>query len=115
MRTSAPGGSGRYLDVAGALDNPLQGLALNWSLHPSLASANVPVAAVSAVDEYDFWARGVWGDVEQRMLEAIGTFPPVPDPAVEGGRGDAAGRDPALATPPVRRRQLGDDGDLPRE
>jgi uncharacterized protein (DUF1501 family) len=72
---------GRYLDVAGALDNPLQGLALNWSLHPSLASANVPVAAVSAVNEYDFWARGVWGDVEQRMLAAIGTFPPVPDPA----------------------------------
>ena len=72
---------GRYLDVAGTLDNPLQGLALNYSLHPSLASANVPVAAVSAVDEYDFWARGVWGDVEQRMLEAMGTFPPVSDPA----------------------------------
>ena len=72
---------GRYLDVAGTLDNPLQGLALNWSLHPSLASANVPVAAVSAVDDYDFWARGVWGEVEDRMLEAIGTFPPVPDPA----------------------------------
>jgi uncharacterized protein (DUF1501 family) len=72
---------GRYLDVAGALDNPLQGLALSYSLHPSLASANVPVAAVSAVDDYGFWARGVWGDVEQRMLEAIGTFPPVPDPA----------------------------------
>jgi uncharacterized protein (DUF1501 family) len=72
---------GRYLDVAGTLDNPLQGLALNWSLHPSLASANVPVAAVSAVDDYDFWARGVWGEVEDRMLEAMGTFPPVPDPA----------------------------------
>jgi uncharacterized protein (DUF1501 family) len=72
---------GRYLDVAGTLDNPLQGLALNWSLHPSLASANVPVAAVSAVDDYDFWARGVWGEVQQRMLDAIGTFPPVSDPA----------------------------------
>lgn len=72
---------GRYLDVAGTLDNPLQGLALDYSLHPSLASANVPVAAVSAVDEYDFWARGVWGEVENRMLEAMGTFPPVPDPA----------------------------------
>ena len=33
------------------------------------------------MDEYDFWARGVWGDVEQRMLDALGTFPPVPDPA----------------------------------
>jgi len=72
---------GRYLDVAGTLDNPLQGLALSYSLHPALASANVPIAAVSAVDDYDFWAAGVWGDVEQRMLDALGTFPPVPDPA----------------------------------
>lgn len=72
---------GRYLDVAGALDNPLQGLALSHSLHPSLATANVPIAAVSAVDDYGFWARNVWGQVEQRMLDAIGTFPPVPDPA----------------------------------
>jgi uncharacterized protein (DUF1501 family) len=72
---------GRYLDVAGTLDNPLQGLALNYSLHPSLASANVPVAAVSAVDDYDFWARNVWGSVETRMLEALGTFPPVADQA----------------------------------
>ncbi|HXV96422.1 MAG TPA: DUF1501 domain-containing protein [Gaiellaceae bacterium] len=72
---------GRYLDAAGTLDNPLQGLALSHSLHPSLASANVPVAAVSAVDDYGFWARNVWGQVEQRMLDALGTFPPVPDPA----------------------------------
>ena len=72
---------GRYLDVAGTLDNPLQGLALSYSLHPALASANVPIAAVSRVDDYDFWARNVWGQVEQRMLDAIGSFPPVPDPA----------------------------------
>ena len=80
MRTSAPGGSDAT-SMSPGRSTTLQGLALNWSLHPTLASANVPVAAVSAVDEYDFWARGVWGDVEQRMLEAIGTFPPVPDPA----------------------------------
>jgi len=72
---------GRYLDVAGALDNPLQGLALSYSLHPALASANVPIATVSAPDDYGFWARNVWGQVEQRMLDALGTFPPVPDPA----------------------------------
>ncbi len=72
---------GRYLDVAGTLDNPLQGLALSDTLHPALASANVPIAAVSQVDDYDFWASGVWGQVEQRMLDALGTFPPVPDPA----------------------------------
>jgi uncharacterized protein (DUF1501 family) len=66
---------GRYLDVAGALDNPLQGLALSGSLHPALASANVPVACVSRIDDYDFWAGGVWGPVQQRMLDALGTFP----------------------------------------
>ena len=72
---------GRYLDIAGALDNPLQGLALSDTLHPALASANVPIAAVSQVDDYDFWAGGVWGQVETRMLDALGTFPPVADPA----------------------------------
>jgi uncharacterized protein (DUF1501 family) len=72
---------GRYLDAAGTLDNPLQGLALSYQLHPSLASSNVPVACVSAVDDYGFWASNVWGQVEDRMLDAIGTFPPVADPA----------------------------------
>ena len=72
---------GRYLDVAGALDNPLQGLALSGSLHPALASANVPVACVSRIDDYDFWASGVWGPVQQRMLDALGTFPPGSSPA----------------------------------
>jgi len=43
---------GRYLDLAGTSDNPLQGLALSDSLQPSLASANVPIAAVSQVDDY---------------------------------------------------------------
>ena len=33
---------GRYLDLAGTADNPLQGLALSDSLHPALASASVP-------------------------------------------------------------------------
>ena len=66
---------GRYLDRAGTMDNPLQGLALSDSLQPSLASARVPIAAVSQIDDYDFWAAGVWGDVETRMLDALGTFP----------------------------------------
>ena len=66
---------GRYLDRSGTMDNPLQGLALSDSLQPSLASAKVPIAAVSQIDDYDFWAAGVWGDVESRMLDALGTFP----------------------------------------
>ena len=74
---------GRYLDVAGTMDNPLQGLALSHSLQPALASARVPIAAVSRVDDYGFWANGVWGDVEDRMLDALGYFTGGTDPAAK--------------------------------
>jgi uncharacterized protein (DUF1501 family) len=68
------GWMGRYLDLAGSPDNPLQGLSLDEQLQPPLASARVPVAALSGADEYTFWAPGVWGEVEQRMLETIGAL-----------------------------------------
>ena len=63
---------GRYLDAVGSPDNPLQGLSLTGSLEPSLATAKVPVAAIDGPGQYDFWSPGVWGEVEDRMLEAIG-------------------------------------------
>ncbi len=77
------GWMGRYLDAAGTADNPLQGLSMTGSLQPTLATAKVPVAAIDGPDEYDFWVPGVWGDVETRMLDAIGTLGGVPsaDPA----------------------------------
>ncbi len=53
---------GRLLDAIGTPDNPLQGLSLDGSLSPALASAKVPVAAVDG-PRYDLWAPGVWGDV----------------------------------------------------
>jgi uncharacterized protein (DUF1501 family) len=62
---------GRYLDRTGAPDNPLQGLSLDWQLQPVLASARVPVSAVSAPDDFDFWTSGVWGQVEGRLLETL--------------------------------------------
>jgi uncharacterized protein (DUF1501 family) len=84
-----PGGRtgwlGRYLDHAGTPDNPLQGLSLDGSLAPALAAARVPVAAVAGPDDYGFWARNVWGDVENRMLAAIGELG-----AAHGGAGDPA-------------------------
>ena len=86
-----PGGRtgwlGRWLDHVGTPDNPLQGLSLEGSLAPSLATSRVPVAAVSGPDDYGFWARGVWGPIEERMLGAIGAL---------GGAHAGAG-DPALA------------------
>ena len=61
-----PGGRvgwlGRYLDRHGAADNPLQGLSLDYTLAPALATSSVPVAAVSAPESYDLWARDVWDD-----------------------------------------------------
>ncbi|MGI9659604.1 MAG: DUF1501 domain-containing protein [Gaiellaceae bacterium] len=62
---------GRTLDVIGTPDNPMQGLALDYALQPSLATTRVPVAAVASPSEFSFWARNVWGDVETRMLEAL--------------------------------------------
>jgi uncharacterized protein (DUF1501 family) len=66
------GWMGRYLDRAGSMDNPLQGLSLDYQLQPSLASTKVPVASVASPEDYSFYARGVWGQVEQRMLETLG-------------------------------------------
>jgi uncharacterized protein (DUF1501 family) len=63
---------GRYLDEHGAPDNPLQGLSLGWDLAPSLAARDVPVATVDEPDNYDFWTPGVWGPVQDKMLDAFG-------------------------------------------
>ena len=75
---------GRYLDRTGSSDNPLQGLSLDWRLQPALATARMPVASIDGPDQYGFWARNVWGEVETRMLEAIGTLGGLPT------HGDAA-------------------------
>ena len=63
---------GRYLDQYGAPDNPLQGLALSWSLQPVLAAREVPVSTVAQPDNFDFWTPGVWGPVQDKMLDAFG-------------------------------------------
>jgi uncharacterized protein (DUF1501 family) len=65
------GWMGRYLDRHGNKGNPLQGLSLDYQLQPSLASLKVPVASLAAPDDYTFWAPGVWGQVEDRMLQAL--------------------------------------------
>ena len=65
------GWMGRYLDRVGRPDNPLQGLALSGDLAPALATAKMPVAAISGPGDYDFWAPGVWGEVEDWMIESF--------------------------------------------
>ena len=63
---------GRYLDHAGTKDNPLQGLSLDGELQPGARDrARAGRGRRGARATYDFWAPGVWGDVETRMLEAL--------------------------------------------
>jgi hypothetical protein len=69
---------GRYLDRVGTPDNPLQGLSLDWGLQPALATARMPIASIDSPDRYDFWARGVWGDVHERMIATIGRLGALP-------------------------------------
>jgi uncharacterized protein (DUF1501 family) len=80
------GWMGRYLDRVGSADNPLQGLAFDGRMAPSLATARVPVAAIDSPADYDFWVRGVWGEVEEWMQSAF----------AELGRAHAGSRDAAI-------------------
>ncbi len=84
---------GRLLDAVGNDDNPLQGLSLDGSLSPSLATARVPVAATWGA-RYDLWAPGVWGDVEDLMFESFGRLG---DTAETIERSAAPGRRPGRA------------------
>jgi uncharacterized protein (DUF1501 family) len=68
---------GRYLDRVGTSDNPLQGLSLDGSLSPVLATANVPVAAIDGAN-YGFWTNKVWGKVEERLYESLGRLGTAP-------------------------------------
>jgi uncharacterized protein (DUF1501 family) len=81
---------GRYLDRVGTMDNPLQGLSLDDTLAPALATGRVPVASIDGPDQYDFWSKSVWGEVETRMLSAIGTFGAGGDPALAQAAGAQA-------------------------
>jgi uncharacterized protein (DUF1501 family) len=65
------GWMGRLIDAIGVKDNPLQGLSLDGRLSPSLATSKMPVASVDGPDGYDFWTAGVWGDVQDAMLQTL--------------------------------------------
>jgi uncharacterized protein (DUF1501 family) len=85
--TGRVGWLGRYLDRHGAADNPLQGLSLDYTLAPSLATADVPVAAVSAPESYELWTRDIWdATLRTAMIDRW------------GAQGGVATGDPELAT-----------------
>jgi uncharacterized protein (DUF1501 family) len=68
---------GRYLDAVGDSENPLQGLSLDGSLSPMIATAEKPVAAIDSVDGYDLWAR-VGDPIESEMFNSFARFGSLP-------------------------------------
>ncbi|MHB8532878.1 MAG: DUF1501 domain-containing protein [Solirubrobacteraceae bacterium] len=82
------GWMGRFLDVAGSPSNPLQGLSLDYSLAPALATARVPVAAVSSPSDYNFWAYGLDEPLTGPTMEAFGALGALaaPSPALAQAR-----------------------------
>jgi uncharacterized protein (DUF1501 family) len=54
---SRTGWLGRYLDLVGTQDNPLQGLSFDRALSPALATANMPVASLSGTDGFGMSSR----------------------------------------------------------
>src|SRR3954447_13409492 len=68
---------GRYIDAVGGDDNPLQGLSMDGSLSPMLATASRPVAAIDSVDGYDLDSR-VGDPIEAEMFKSFGRFGALP-------------------------------------
>ncbi len=83
------GWMGRFLDVVGEPNNPLQGLSLDYSLAPALATESMPVAAVSSPADYNMWAYGLGEPINASALETFGALGalPAPSPAYAQARG----------------------------
>jgi hypothetical protein len=68
---------GRYIDVVGDDDNPLQGLSMDGSLSPMIATAERPVAAIDSVDGYDLWSP-VSSPISDEMFKSFARFGSLP-------------------------------------
>jgi uncharacterized protein (DUF1501 family) len=68
---------GRYIDIVGGDDNPLQGLSMDGSLSPMIATADRPVAAIDSVDGYDLWSP-VSDPVSNEMFQSFARFGSLP-------------------------------------
>ena len=90
------GWMGRYLDIAGEPHNPLQGLSLDYSLAPALATASVPVAAVSSPADYTMWAYGLGEPVSAPTFETFGALGALPAPSPAYAEARAASYDTGL-------------------
>jgi uncharacterized protein (DUF1501 family) len=68
---------GRYIDVAGNDENPLQGLSMDGILSPTIATARKPVAAISSVDSFEMESRA-GAPFEAELHESFARFGALP-------------------------------------
>ncbi len=68
---------GRYIDLVGDEENPLQGLSMDGSLSPMIATANRPVAAIDSVDGYDLYSP-VSDPIRNEMYRSFARFGSLP-------------------------------------
>jgi uncharacterized protein (DUF1501 family) len=92
------GWMGRYLDLPGVGEpnNPLQGLSLDYSLAPALATAKMPVAAVSTPSDYSFWANGLGDPVIEPALDTFGQLGTLGAPSAAYAQARAASYDTGI-------------------
>jgi uncharacterized protein (DUF1501 family) len=90
------GWMGRYLDLAGEAGNPLQGLSLDDSLAPALATASMPVAAVSSPANYTMWAYGLGEPLTAPALETFGALGALAAPSPAYAEARSASYDTSL-------------------
>ena len=111
---SAPAGWAATSTSVGDDDNPLQGLSMDGSLSPMIATAEKPVAAIDSVDGYDLWSRGRRPGRDE-MFSSFARFGSLPSdsPALAQVRRATAQTD-KLRERPRRRRRLHQPGRLSR-
>jgi len=68
---------GRYIDLVGDDENPLQALSMDGSLSPMIATASRPVAAIDSVDGYDLWSP-VSDPIRGEMYRSFARFGALP-------------------------------------
>jgi uncharacterized protein (DUF1501 family) len=68
---------GRYIDSVGDAENPLQGLSMDGSLSPMIATADKPVAAIDNVDGFDLYSP-VSDPVRDEMYRSFARFGSLP-------------------------------------
>jgi uncharacterized protein (DUF1501 family) len=90
------GWMGRLLDLTGDPNNPLQGLSLDYSLAPALATTKMPVAAVSSPSDYIMWAHGLGEPLTAKALQTYGQLGALPAPSPAYAQARAASLDTSI-------------------